>query len=153
FIALRLRPGVGTRAMQPVRVRTPGASPTLPLRMVTAGIGAKVGLTLYLVSEGRYHTQNFPAPVMNYHDLAWDQAKSHTNYRDLVDRAITDSKGEGWLTEYAMRGEIANLDRLYNTACTRLPYERVSCGGGNDLPWDGGLADAHASDADVQTDA
>ena len=31
FIALRLRPGCGERSMQPVRVVTKGADPTLPL--------------------------------------------------------------------------------------------------------------------------
>src|SRR4029079_14826996 len=54
FLALCLRPDCGERAMQPVRIVTPGADPTLPLRMVAAGAGARVGLTLYVISEGRY---------------------------------------------------------------------------------------------------
>jgi hypothetical protein len=37
FIALRLRPQCSQRAMKPVRIITPGADPTLPLRMVAAG--------------------------------------------------------------------------------------------------------------------
>ena len=40
FIALRLRPNVGVRAMRPVRVTAPGADTQMPLRMVTAVVGA-----------------------------------------------------------------------------------------------------------------
>ncbi|MDP9149724.1 MAG: DUF2330 domain-containing protein, partial [Myxococcota bacterium] len=48
FIALRLQPGQGVQSMQPVRVVTQGADATLPLRMVAAGVGAEVGVTLYV---------------------------------------------------------------------------------------------------------
>jgi len=37
FIAMRLLPLCGVRAMQPVRIVAPGADPTLPLRMVRRG--------------------------------------------------------------------------------------------------------------------
>ena len=43
FLALRLAPGQGVQAMQPVRVVSPGAGLTLPLRMVAAGAGAQLG--------------------------------------------------------------------------------------------------------------
>ena len=76
FIALKLRPGADVQAMQPVRVLSPGADPTLPLRMVAAGIGAHVGITLFVVSEGRYHPQNFPDAVMDFTALTWDPIAS-----------------------------------------------------------------------------
>ena len=60
FIALRLLPGQGVQQMKPVRVVTPGMSPTLPLRMVAAGTGANVAITLFVIGEGRYEAQNFP---------------------------------------------------------------------------------------------
>ena len=40
FLAMRLVPGQGVDAMRPVRITTPGAGLTLPLRMVAAGTGA-----------------------------------------------------------------------------------------------------------------
>ena len=58
FIALKLRPDQGVDAMQPVRIVTPGADATLPLRMVAAGVGAQVGITLYVISEGRYEANS-----------------------------------------------------------------------------------------------
>ena len=40
FLAMRLVPGQGTSAMRPVRITSPGAGLTLPLRMVAVGTGA-----------------------------------------------------------------------------------------------------------------
>ncbi|HSO34638.1 MAG TPA: DUF2330 domain-containing protein [Labilithrix sp.] len=171
FIALRLRPGVGVRAMQPVRVVTPGASPVLPLRMVTAGIGANVGLTLWVISEGRWHTKNFPDALVDTGRLAWDPAQNRSNYRDLAAEALAANGGRGWLTEYARAGIdassgsygsgtfVSGVESLYKSACAKAGSETVACEGkGSDLPWDGGAppdggdageGDAGADDADA----
>lgn len=84
FIALRLQPGKGVQAMKPVRVVTAGADPTLPLRMVAAGAGARVGITLFVVSEGRYeaHSPFFNA-VIDDSKLVWLHAIGRSNYQDL----------------------------------------------------------------------
>ncbi len=99
FIALKLAPGEGVQAMQPVRVITPGAGLTLPLRMVAAGIGANVGIELYVVSEGRYHTQNFPDATIDFTQLAWDPHSDISNYSTLVQSALAANGAAGWLTE------------------------------------------------------
>jgi hypothetical protein len=99
FIALKLAPGEGVQAMQPVRVVTPGADLTLPLRMVAAGIGAHVGLELYVVSEGRYHPQNFPDATIDFTKLAWDPHGDISNYSTLMQNALATNGGTGWLTE------------------------------------------------------
>jgi hypothetical protein len=101
FIALRLVPTCNERSMQPVRIVTPGADASLPLRMVAAGIGAKVGITLYVISEGRYHPQNFPDAVFDESSLAWDRASSRSNYEELSQAAMAAHGGHAWLTEYA----------------------------------------------------
>jgi len=49
FLAMKLAPGKGVSAMQPVRVTTSGASPVMPLRMVAAGTGSTTGITLWVV--------------------------------------------------------------------------------------------------------
>ena len=153
FIALRLRPGLGVRAMQPVRVVTPGASPALPLRMVTAGIGANVGLTLWVISEGRWHTKNFPEAVVDQKRLAWDPVASKSNYRDLVAESLAANGGRGWVTEYARRGTDQSVSTLYRTACIYAPRIRVQCEAkkGSELPWDGGSSavDAGGDGADA----
>lgn len=101
FLAMRLQPGKGVCAMKPVRVVTPGADIGLPLRMVAAGVGAYVGLTLYVLAEGRYHPQNFPDATIDFKKLVWDYGTSSSNYQALSFDAMAQSNGRSWLTEYA----------------------------------------------------
>ena len=101
FIALRLAPGQGVRAMKPVRVVTPGAGLSLPLRMVAAGVGANVGITLYVISDGRYQAQNFANGVVDDAKLLWLHAQSESNYEPLAEQIMQGGGGRTWLTEYA----------------------------------------------------
>ena len=99
FIALRLRPGAGVQAMRPVRVVTPGADTSLPLRMVAAGIGAKVGLTLWVIAEGRYQAQNFSNGVVDEASIKWDAKASKSNLATLETDILTSNGNRTWLTE------------------------------------------------------
>jgi hypothetical protein len=101
FIALRLRPTCGVQAMQPVRIRTPGADPTLPLRMVAAGVGADVDVLLWIVGAGRWEPQNFPSAVVDDRKVVWDYSQELSNYEALVESAMAQANGTTWVTEYA----------------------------------------------------
>ncbi len=99
FIALRLAPGQGVQAMQPVRVVTPGAGLTLPLRMVAAGVGANVGITLYVLGDGRYQAQGFPNGVVEDSQLVWLHAQAQSNYETVAEQIMKGGGGRTWLTE------------------------------------------------------
>lgn len=99
FLALKLKPGAGVQAMRPVRITTKGAGAVLPLRMVAAGTGANVGITLWVVSEGRYEPQNFPSFVLENEDLTWDWATSTSNYKDLRAERAAKDPGKTWEIE------------------------------------------------------
>ncbi|HEY2517898.1 MAG TPA: DUF2330 domain-containing protein, partial [Polyangiaceae bacterium] len=60
FLAMKLLPDQGVQAMRPVRVTSQGASLSLPLRMAAVGTGATVGISIWVVADGRYEPQNFP---------------------------------------------------------------------------------------------
>ena len=61
FLAMKLLPNQGVQAMRPVRVTTPGASLSLPLRMASIGTGAITGITIWVVADEPYEApQNFP---------------------------------------------------------------------------------------------
>jgi MYXO-CTERM domain-containing protein len=138
FIALKLAPGEGVQAMQPVRVITPGADPSLPLRMVAAGVGAKVGIELFVLSEGRYHPQNFPDATIDFSQLAWDPYQSRSNYSELAQAAMAAGAGNGWLTESAQSVALFGGSNGYNPALASV-YQQTcrpltlppppSCGG------------------------
>jgi hypothetical protein len=99
FLAMKLIPGANVKSMRPVRVTTPGASPILPLRMVAAGTGATVGITLWTIGEGRYETQNFPSFTIGESDLVWDFATDSSNYAPLRAAREAALGGRGWQIE------------------------------------------------------
>jgi MYXO-CTERM domain-containing protein len=80
FLAMRLAPGQGVEAMRPVSVTSAGAGLSLPLRMVAAGTGATVGITLWVVASGRYEPMNFPTFTIAGTDLTWDWSANGSNY-------------------------------------------------------------------------
>jgi hypothetical protein len=107
FIALKLQPDKDVREMKPVRVISPGASPTLPLRMVAIGTGPEVAITLYILAEGRWEADNFPNVQVPTDLIAWDFADSTSNYGELRKQTLEASEGKkGWITTYARQGSL-----------------------------------------------
>lgn len=101
FIALRLQPGKDVQQMKPVRVISPGASPTLPLRMVAAGTGARVDITLFVIGEGRWQVDNFPDTIITGDDLSWDFATSASTYSQQRQAALAENEGHIWLNTFS----------------------------------------------------
>lgn len=107
FIALRLQPDKDVREMKPVRVISPGATPTLPLRMVAVGSGPEVAITLYVLAEGRFEADNFPNASVPLDLLAWDFADGTSNYAELRKQTLAATPGKsGWITTYARQGSL-----------------------------------------------
>ncbi|HLK35881.1 MAG TPA: DUF2330 domain-containing protein [Polyangiaceae bacterium] len=102
FLAIRLRPGQGVKAMRPVSVTTPGAGLSLPLRMVAAGTGATVGISLWVVGSGRYEAQNFPNFTISPSDLVWDWSKNVSNYTTLRAQKEASFNSAAWQTESSL---------------------------------------------------
>ncbi len=102
FLAMKLLPNAGVQAMRPVRVTSPGAALSLPLRMAAIGTGATVGITIWVVSDGRYEPQNFPFYHIEDSSLIWDWSVSSSNYTTL--RAQNEAKlaGKGWEIESSL---------------------------------------------------
>jgi hypothetical protein len=110
FIALRLLPGAGVQQMKPVRVVTPGMSPTLPLRMVAAGTGAKVAITLFVIGEGRWEAQNFPNAAIDASKLTWDFTTQSSNYASARDTLLAGNGGKTWNSAFANKGSLLTQD-------------------------------------------
>ncbi|MFO0556783.1 MAG: DUF2330 domain-containing protein [Polyangiales bacterium] len=98
FIALKLRPAANVQQMQPVRVRMQGSSMLLPLRMVSAGITDKVGITLWIFAAGRWEAGNFPNGEVLRSRVAWDWQAQRSDYTDLAESILTANR-RTWLTE------------------------------------------------------
>jgi MYXO-CTERM domain-containing protein len=102
FLALRLAPGQGVQAMRPVRVTSPGAGLSLPLRMVAAGTGATVGLTLWVIGDGRYEAQNFANFTISPSNLVWDWSTNTSNYATLRAQDEMNRGNAAWQTESSL---------------------------------------------------
>lgn len=138
FIALKLQPNVGVQAMRPVRVITPGADATLPLRMVAAGVGSHVGLELFVLSGGRYHTQNFADATIDFTQLKWDPYADVSNYTTLATQAMAAKGGTAWLTEYSGPADLDaypsfqnNPSLAYAYTSTCVPQQVSGCRAGD----------------------
>jgi len=99
FLAMKLVPGSGVQAMRPVRVTTPGASLSLPLRMASIGTGAVTGITIWVVADGRYEPQNFPFFHIDDSQLVWDWSTNLSNYTTLRVQNDANFKNGGWEIE------------------------------------------------------
>ena len=99
FLAIKLIPGKSVQDMRPVRVTTKGANAVLPLRMVAAGTGPVVGISLWVIAEGRYESQNFPSFTVPTDDLAWDWTQQKSNYTEIRAQKTLASNGRGWEVE------------------------------------------------------
>ncbi|CAN5193795.1 hypothetical protein BH09MYX1_BH09MYX1_54560 [soil metagenome] len=173
FVALRLLPNKDVNSMQPVRVITPGADATLPLRMVAAGVSAKVGIVLYVIGEGRYETANFPNLAIDLTGISWDYSTNRSTYNETVEAALAKGDGRGWFTELAYPmvvqrdaskisyypnngGGLPTLTTAYATAIQGAKCASPFPDGGTIPPIDGGSpVDSGAIDAssDGESDA
>ena len=102
FLALKLQPGQGVQAMRPVSVTTSGAGLSLPLRMVAAGTGPTVGITLWIVAQGRYEAANFPNFTIDPSALVWDWNAQTSNYTTLQQQKESAANFATWQTESSL---------------------------------------------------
>ncbi len=99
FLALKLLPGQGVSAMRPVRVTTPGAGLSLPLRMVGAGTGAQVGVTVWVIADGRYEPQNMKHFTIDPSSIVWDYSTESSNFASLRQAAESADGFAAWQIE------------------------------------------------------
>jgi hypothetical protein len=102
FLAMKLQPGQNVQSMRPVRVTSTGASLALPLRMAAIGTGATVGITIWVVADGRYEPQNFPFFHIDDSELVWDFSTSSSNYSTLRQTHEQALGGKGWEIESSL---------------------------------------------------
>ncbi|MEO8796469.1 MAG: hypothetical protein ABI551_01165, partial [Polyangiaceae bacterium] len=114
--------------------------------MAAIGTGATVGITIWVVSEGRYEPQNFPSFHIEDTQLVWDYGKSQSNYTTLRAQLENGFNGSGWEIE-------SSIDVNKSSISSTIAY-----GGQSNGPQGGASAGddylpEYASDAGAPTDA
>ena len=102
FLAMKLQPNQGVQSMRPVRVSSPGAGNSLPLRMAAIGTGATVGISIWVVADGRYEPQNFPFFRIQDSELVWDWSAGSSNYSTLRAQHEQALGNAGWEMESSL---------------------------------------------------
>jgi hypothetical protein len=102
FLAVKLVPGAGVQSMRPLAITTPGAGLTLPLRMVAAGTGSTVGITLWVVGQGRYEPVNFPSFTIAPSNIVWDFSLASSNYASIRAAKETQLHNTAWQIESSL---------------------------------------------------
>lgn len=150
FIALRVRPGglgLGPVGLQPLRLTTPGADPTLPLRMSRAGVKGAAELTLFVLGEGRYRVQGFDEVPVAREALAFVSGDS--NYDAVVGAQLAAGDGRRFVVEHVRRdsgslsGWVSGLERQ----CAPSPNPPTLGGETNEHALADAGADASSPDA------
>jgi hypothetical protein len=103
FVAVRLRPGKGVHAMRPIRVSWKGATPSLPLRMVAAGVGANVGIKLFVIGDGRWRAKNFATYEIDPGMLSWDFQIGRSTYTDVRKQLANGFAGRAFAMEASLQ--------------------------------------------------
>ena len=151
FLALKLVPGAGVQAMQPVRVTSQGAAPTLPLHMVAVGTGPTTGITIWVVADGRWEPSNFPTFTIADSEIAWDWATNASNYETLRLAKEATFGGRGWQIEISL--ELAQYT-IQQSLVQSLEYDATGGYLTAASSADGGVGgDAGASDGGFTDDA
>jgi uncharacterized protein DUF2330 len=153
FLALKLVPGEGVQAMQPVRVTSTGASISLPLHMVAVGTGATTGITIWVVADGRWEPQNFPTFTITDSELTWDWTTGSSNYETVRLAKEAALKGRGWQIESSLE---LNQGTIQDALLSAIEYSGTGAGlytatTSSDGGADGG--DAATGIADASDDA
>jgi MYXO-CTERM domain-containing protein len=130
FLAVKLLPGAGVQQMRPIRVTTSGADVALPLRMVAAGTGATVGITLWVVSQGRYEPSNFASFHIEDSEIAWDWTQNRSTYLDL--RAAKTAAGNNRIWEIESSTDVST--ELISEYLSYNPYPYSDAGSPDYLP-------------------
>jgi hypothetical protein len=140
--------------MRPVSVTSPGAGLALPLRMVAAGTGATVGITLWVVASGRYEPQNFQRFVISPADLVWDWSTSSSNYVTLRTQKEADLGNASWQIESSLDVLPYNVENvvLQDPAATEYASPSPDAGAaGASVPDGGALTPVEARAQDLLT--
>jgi hypothetical protein len=149
FLAMKLLPNEGIQAMRPVRVTSPGASLSLPLRMASVGTGAIVGITIWVVADGRYEPQNFPFFRIDNSALVWDWKTSSSNYTLLRSQQESALSNAGWEIESSIN---LNEQTITNVVLGGGQYRGPYGGFSQGMPADPALDYLPVVDPDGGTD-
>jgi len=103
FLAMRLQVTTQSNALAPIKITyaTTQQQIGIPLRMATPMGTERLGVLVWIFGQSRYVPQSYSSISINDNQLSTDASDPGSNYADLVDQAVNQAHGHGFVTEYA----------------------------------------------------
>lgn len=102
LLALKLTDEADVSEIAPFRLRLPGDSPNIPLRLTSIAAAPEMGIVAWVFADQRYEPMA-PAKELEIDNsqLRWGGYPEWTNWKAVVARAVDAAEGKGWVVDQA----------------------------------------------------
>ena len=125
FVAAKLVPGAGIKAIKPLKMRYRAAFPTVPLILTAVAAEPNLTVNAFIYGDKPFRPQGHPIVSPSASRLAQD-GKGRLNYPMLLARTIDEAGGDGFAIEY--RGAPALPDFGNGYCCSNNMYDYCNVG-------------------------
>ncbi len=102
LLALKLTDKADVSEIAPFRLRVPGDSPNIPLRLTSIAALPEMGIVTWIFANQRYEPMQPGVEVeIDNSKLRWEGYGARNNWKALVARAADDHDGKAWVVEQA----------------------------------------------------
>jgi len=128
FVAAKLVPGAGVKAIKPLKLRYRAAYPQVPLILTAVASEPHLTVTSFVYSDELVRPLGHPLVTLDETRIARD-TKGRDNYPMVLARTIDEVGGDGFIAEY--RGSPITPDVNQNNMCCSWGYDTCGLGGNN----------------------
>jgi hypothetical protein len=146
FVAAKLVPGAGVKAIKPLRMRYRSAYPMVPLILTAVAAEPHLTVTTFIYGDRSFRPMGHPVVTLNEDRLARDPS-NRTNYPHLLARAIDEAGGDAFAIEYRGGPVYSNIGQ---SGCCQGGYDFCNVGGDGQCQCPG--AEFDAADCQSQGD-
>lgn len=102
FLALKLVDEADVSDIVPFRLRLPGDSPSIPLRLTSIASMPEMSILAWVFADQRFEPAGMAREVeVDTDKLRWGGYPDWTNWKKLVAEAVDQADGRGWVVEQA----------------------------------------------------
>ena len=121
FVAAKLVPGAGTRAIKPMRLRYRAAYPTVPLVLTAVAAEPNLTVSAFVYGDTPFRPLGHPVVTIDPGRIANDRS-GRLNYPMVLARTIDEAGGDGFAIEYAGTYDLVSGSGAYRHAFDGVPY-------------------------------
>jgi Uncharacterized protein conserved in bacteria (DUF2330) len=115
FVAAKLVPGAGVKAIKPLRMHYRAAYPSIPLILTAVAAQPHLTVTAFVFGNQAFRPMGYPVVTIPQNRLARDPS-GRLNYPMLLARTVDEAGGNGFAIEY--RGTAAPVSVGTSSCCT-----------------------------------